>query len=173
MFLREEQPGATIEQQSRGFCEGDFGRLQMVAAIGEEAFVSNNPTVSGNKVIGEHGHRAVAQSRKSVDFEFDVNTRFRSSLLCEFAQRGRITTLVQEPVSSKEYVELQIIIGQAAANDFEHSAFTATITATKDESLQPLLWDSGADTFRDAFTDAGKVRFQTLAAIKGETLHSL
>jgi hypothetical protein len=100
-----------------------------------------------------------------------MNPRLRRNRFGKFAQHGRILALVQEAVPAKEHVKLQIIIGQASANNFEHPAFTSPITASKDQPFQEPPWDATAHTIRNAFARSSEVRFQAVAPIKRESFH--
>jgi hypothetical protein len=166
----EEEAGAAVHEEAGGLGERDAGSVAMGIATGEEGVVAEEPVMTEDEVIGEHGRTALTEAVDAEDLEFDLDPGGRGEFFGELMEEVVVTAFGEEAIAWDDEIEFEVIVGEIPLGRGEDAAFTAAIATAEEESEPELFGDPLVDSVAYLEADLMEVLFEGRAAVGGEAV---
>src|SRR4051812_1756007 len=110
-FSSEEQSGAAIHEQPRGFRNGNEPGIAVMFTTLQQRIIAYDAAMPHDKVVIEHAGGASTQPRDRASLEFNIETRQRSELLAAMMETGLVLPLTCERGCVQQDVKFEIVVG--------------------------------------------------------------
>jgi len=165
-FLREEQAGKAVHQQTGGLGERDILGLEMMLAVGELGGTPAERVMPQHEIVREHADGATPPVGHRRDLKFHVDAGRRSECSRQGVQRGPVPALVAQTIPRHEDVEFQIVVGTFPVLRFQNSPFTAPVASSQQERLQVARPDNALGPSQCTRTASAQVLLEGIASVE-------